>query len=126
MAEIKEDLITALRKFEEDEIVRELEIRDTATHRSKIGDMRLFNGATLYVINELNQTVTVQLKGNWTRRYDGSVDIGASLDVTTMKAGAKTVHIAKDEWYPFMWCELSCSVAPTSGAVHVRLIKKPI
>ena len=122
----KEELIETLLKYKEIDIVKSLEIRDTLTHNSEIADLSLYNHATVYVINELNQPVTVQVKGNWTPIYEGSVNVGTSFDVAAGAHGSRSISVATNNWFPFIWITLTCSVAPSRGAVHAKVLVKPL
>jgi len=59
-----------LSKTYETQIFTDEKIRDVVAHNSSIVDCRIYNLVTFFVINDLNQSVTVQVKGN---RIDASV-----------------------------------------------------
>ena len=59
-----------LSKTYETRIFTDEKIRDENAHNSSIVDCRIYNLVTFFVINDLNQSVTVQVKGN---RIDASV-----------------------------------------------------
>ena len=59
-----------LSKTYETQIFTDEKIRDTNAHNSSIVDCRIYNLVTFFVINDLNQSVTVQVKGN---RVDASI-----------------------------------------------------
>jgi len=121
-----EELIKAFRKHEEEEIAKGLEIRDTSTHRTEISDLTTFNHALIFVHNELDQDLTVQLKGNWTRTYEDAVNIGSSITVSAGESNAVGISVTAGSWFPFVFAELSCSTAPSKGSVWVKVLKKPI
>jgi len=122
----KGELVEALLKPKEIQIVKGLEIRDTALHESEIADVSLYNIQTLSIINELDQAVTIQIKGNWTASKMLAVDIGTAFDVATGNQEARTLTPDTTGWFPFIYVTLRCAVAPTKGAVWVRVIAKPI
>jgi len=122
----KEELVEVLLKYREIEIVRALEIRDTLTHVSEIANVSLYNIQTVSVINELDQPLTVQVKGNWTPTTTHAVDIGASFDVAINTQETRTLTPDTSGWLPFIFVTLTCATAPTKGAVHVRILAKPL
>jgi len=122
----KEELTEALLKYKELEIVKALEIRDTATHVSDIADVSLYNIQTVTVINDLDQVVTVQIRGNWTPTELNAVDIGTSFDVAAGNSEFRTLTPDTSGWLPFVYVTLRCATAPTKGSVWVRILAKPI
>jgi len=122
----KEELLEVLLKYKEIEIVKALEIRDTLTHVSDIADVSLYDIQTVTVINDLDQTVTVQIRGNWIPSELNAVDIGTSFDVAAGDSEFRTLTPDTSGWLPFIWVTLRCAVAPTKGSIWVRILAKPI
>jgi len=122
----KEELVEVLLKHQELELVRALEIRDVVIHESDIADLSKFSHAQVYIINELDQACEIQLKGNWFKTHSGSIDINTAFSVASGAVGSKAISVAQLNWYPFIWLTMRCSVAPTRGAIHVKVLAKPI
>ena len=112
-----------------------LAIRDTNTHNSDIADCRIYNLVTFFVANTLNQAVTVQIKGNYrwlladgsldtASVYSSALDIDASFVVNPNEPGAKQVNAVVDIILPCMFITGTCSVAPTTGSLIARALKK--
>jgi len=81
------------------------------------------NTITLYINNQLNQPVTVQVKGNITNSASGLVDIGSSFTVSASTADAKTLSPDTCGFLPYITVSLSCSTAPTSGSVSIYRVR---
>jgi len=109
--------------IEEDALIGK-EIRDTLVHRTKVIDIGDFDIITVFVNNELDQTVTVQAKGNFTPTHVNSVSIGTTFDVAANSVEARNLSVYTTAWMPFSFCELKCATAPTKGAVHVKYLKR--
>jgi len=80
------------------------------------------NPITIFVINGLDQDVTVQIKGNRIKSEENAANIGASFTVPAGKSDFRTLVCDSSGFLPFVFVELSCSVTPTSGAVDVYMI----
>jgi len=102
------------------------EIRDTATHPSNITDMRDKKFLTIFVVNELDQSVSVQPMGNWRRMREHAVPIGTAFTVDAGKTKATTIDPTTEVWLPWFFCQATASVAPTKGTLTIRAIKKPL
>ena len=78
---------------------------------------------TIYVINSLDQTVTVQIKGNRIESTEYSSSVGASFTVASNSVDFRTLIASQSGVLPYIYVEVSCSIAPTSGNVTVYLIR---
>ena len=79
---------------------------------------------TIVIENGLNQDVKVQIKGNYTKSTKGAVNIGDSFVVSAGKTEARTLVPSVTGWIPYLFLELQCSTAPTSGTVKAYLVRK--
>jgi len=79
--------------------------------------------ATVFVVNSLDQDITVQIKGMRTEEYSSVVDVGPSFTVASESVDARTLTPETSGWLPYITVELQCSSAPSSGSVTVYLIK---
>ena len=77
---------------------------------------------TVYLVNGLNQPVTVQIMGNMTSTTSYSVAIGTSWTVNSGTADAKTLTPDTSGWLPYIYLQLQCTTAPTSGSVSAYLL----
>lgn len=81
------------------------------------------SAVTVFVENRLDQDITVQVKGNRIQSTDGAVNIGSSFTVSPSSSNFMTLTPETTGWLPFIYVELKCSTAPTSGDVTAYLIK---
>jgi len=109
--------------IEEDALIA-YPIRDTLTHRTRMIDIGDFDIITVFVNNELDQDIKVQVKGNFTPTHLNSVGMGVPFSVKAKEVEARNLSIYSVAWMPFSFCELKCDVAPTKGAVHVKYLKR--
>ncbi|MCC6049147.1 MAG: hypothetical protein LM580_00470 [Thermofilum sp.] len=84
---------------------------------------RLTKIVTVYVENGLDQPVTVQILGAASSSPSVTVPIGSSFTVPAGAADAKTLVPESSGWLPYITVSLSCSTAPSSGAVKVLLVR---
>ena len=115
-----------LSKTYETQIFTDEEIRDTNAHNSSIVDCRIYNLVTFFVINDLNQSVTIQVKGNRANSVTGALDVGDSFTVAASDSGAKAIAALVDGVLPYMFAEITASVAPSSDDLNCYAEKKYI
>lgn len=108
---------------EEDAMVNE-EIRDMVVHRSKIISLAPHDIVTIFIRNELDQDITVQVKGNWAETHLGAVDIGSSFTVPSNDVAAYNLSVYRETWLPFSFCEVKANALPSKGAVHIKYLKR--
>ncbi|MGB9672067.1 MAG: hypothetical protein ACPLZY_02855 [Candidatus Norongarragalinales archaeon] len=77
---------------------------------------------TIYVNNDLNQDVAVQVKGNRDKSLVRSVNVGSAFTVSAGSADARTLTPDTSGFLPYLTVTLQCSTAPTSGSVTVYRI----
>ena len=93
-----------------------LKLRDINAHDSdKATDGRLFNSIQISVDNELDQPVSVQLKGKRHKDIGGEVDIDSAFNAAKEDTTTKCYIASTSCLQPWMWISLSASVAPTTG-----------
>ena len=73
---------------------------------------------TIYVVNNLNEEVVVKVKGNRIESTEFASDIDL-FSVPAGKADFLTLIPEQTGLVPYIFTELSCSTAPTSGNVVV-------
>ena len=78
---------------------------------------------TIYVVNSLNQDVSVQIKGNRIESTENSSNVGSSFTVSAERADYRTLIAEQSGVLPWLYVEVSCSTAPSSGSVDVYLIR---
>ena len=78
---------------------------------------------SIFVDNGLNQSVTVQLKANREGAYAKSVNVGSAFTVNASGQDSRTLTPDSSGWLPYITVEVSCSTAPTSGALDVYLVR---
>jgi len=78
---------------------------------------------TIYVINTLDQTVTIQVKGNRTESTTNASEVGASFTVPAGESDFRTLVADQSGVLPYVYVEVSCSAAPASGNVTVYLVR---
>ena len=120
--QLKELTITAVTTWEAkepEEIYRE-SIRTVGTFHSELVNWKKGKRLVLKVKNTLNQAVQIQPIGNIRDAIDGAVNIGASLPCPANSY--ISVGPAWDDWHPFIGCDITTAVAPTSGEVKVEAV----
>ena len=110
----------------ERQVMEDVEIRDTDPHDSDIADVRNFNIITIFVDNDLNQAVSVQVKGNRVNSITGAVNIGSAFTVAADDTESRTLTPDTSGWLPYIFVTVTASVAPTEDAINVYIIKKPL
>jgi len=121
-----EDLRRLFLEHREVKILEDLEIRDTSTHRSNIANITDYSHAVIFIHNELDQDVTVQVKGHWKESYEDSVNIDSSFTVSAGSSGYYGISVSKGNWLPYIFIEVSASTAPTTGSIHAIVVAKPL
>jgi len=78
---------------------------------------------SIFVDNGLNQAVTVQLKANRESAYAKSVNVGSAFTVSGGSQDSRTLTPDSCGWLPYITVAVSCSTAPTSGALDIYLVR---
>ena len=78
---------------------------------------------TIFVENGLDQDVAVQVRGNRVKSTSGAINVGASFTVAKNSNDARTLTPDTSGWLPYIYVELQCPTAPSSGSVTVYLVK---
>lgn len=77
---------------------------------------------TIYIINSLDQDVTVQIKGNIEKSTTNAVNVGSSFTVSAGSPDARTLTPDTSGWLPYLYLELTCSTAPSSGSITAYIV----
>ena len=110
---------------EEIQVFEDEEIRDTNTHNSTIVDARNYSIIVIYVDNDLDQAVSIQVKANRANSTTGAVDVGAAFNVAaTNGVEARVLTPDTSGWLPYIYVEATCAVAPTSGDLNCYIIRR--
>lgn len=120
--ELKELTITAVTTWEarEPEEIYRQSIRTIDTFHSELVNWKKGKRLLLKVKNTLNQAVQIQLIGNIRDAIDGAVDIPPAWPCAAN--GYISVGLAWDDWHPFIGCDITTAVAPTSGELKVQVV----
>jgi hypothetical protein len=79
--------------------------------------------ASVFVINNLNQSVNIQLVGCLDSLCNYSVPIGSVWTVSANSNDARTLTPGTSGWLPYITAQVWCSTAPSSGVLNVLLVK---
>lgn len=112
------------RNFDENQVFTDEEIRDTNTHNSSIvlgGDYDVF---TIFIDNQLDQNVTIQIYGNRIPNVTKAVTIGTEWTVNTTDQGAKTINIINNGWLPYIFIKVTAADTPTSGELNAYVLQR--
>jgi len=128
IASLKEVVVLLLKQrekivVEQDALVAK-EIRDLALHRTEIVDIRDSDIVTIFVNNELDKAVNVQVKGNFTPTYVNSVSVGSAFTVEANSVEARNLSVFREAWLPFSFCEIVAKEVPTKGSIYVKYLKR--
>ena len=85
--------------------------------------LELKSPVTIFVENGLDQDVAVQVKGNRQKSTTGAINVGSSFTVSANSNDARTLTPDTSGWLPYLYVELQCSTAPSSGNITVYLVK---
>jgi len=78
---------------------------------------------SLFVDNNLDQGVDVLVKANRASSTSDAVTIGTAFTVSATDSDARSLSLETTGKLPYIYVELKCTTAPTSGSVTVWLIK---
>jgi len=81
---------------------------------------------TVYVDNELDQDVTVQVKANRVNSYNKSINVGSAFTVSASSQDARSLSVETSGWLPYIMVEVQCSVTPTTGSLTVYRLRSKI
>jgi hypothetical protein len=126
LRELLEELKEMLLKFEIEDVIEALQIRDTKHYISKISDSTYAKYQTFYIINNLDQPLNVQIKANWTPTTINAVNVGTTFTVAPHDAEARGLTPDTVGAIPYVFAEVWCTTAPTAGEVIVKVLKKPV
>lgn len=117
-------------------LINALAIRDTSAHdcttdtpgtNTFLADVRAIPGSRLlYVVNGLDQAVTITLEGSGDGVAVQAQGSGVSIDsATTAWIDASSISQLSNP-YPYVSVEAQCGMSPTSGTLTVELIVSSI
>ncbi len=79
---------------------------------------------TVYVDNQLDVAVSVRAYHNRVKSTTKAIASGVdALSVATVSQDARTFTPSNAGWLPWLYLQLQCGSAPSSGAVTVHVIK---
>ena len=104
----------------EEQVMTDLEIRDTDDHYSSVTDNRGYIPKTIYIENTLDQDIQVCVGGS--RYSDFSSGVPTCGGEQTITAG-ETDYLTITDYFPYMKIKVSCTTAPTSGDVSVWVLR---
>jgi len=78
---------------------------------------------SVFVDNGLDQDVTVQIKANRVESTSKAVSIGSAFTVSAGGSDARSLSVETSGWLPWIYVEVACPVAPTSGSVTIYRIR---
>lgn len=78
---------------------------------------------TVFISNGLSKAVNVQVIGCRDPACSDSVDIGSAITVPAGSKDARTLTPETSGWLPFITVRVWCTVAPTSGALNIWLVR---
>lgn len=120
LAEIKE-LLGAFWVAKEPEEIFKKAIRATGTLKSdRMANWTKGKRLLIRVDSSLDQAVQIQATGNIGNTVNGTVDIGTAF---TCDAGGKiSIGLAWDDWQPYIGCEITIAIAPTTGNLIISAV----
>ena len=98
-------------------------VREKRTARVKKDLMSELRLITVFVVNKLNQTVTIQIKANRVKSAVDAVSVGSSFTVSANSSDFRSLSVETAGWAPWIYTEVSCSTAPSSGSVTIYRVK---
>ena len=86
-----------------------------------ISRLRVIHRVTIYIDNGLNQTASVQIKGNRTNSTSKALNIGSAISVAATSQARQTLTVG--DWLPWLYISVSCATGPTSDSLTIYLLK---
>jgi len=111
----------------EDVLFYNEEIRDTTTHNSGVSLCKGYTRKTIIIQNGLDQAVEIQPQADRDETFPRPFNVGAPITVAARPGAVDTYtvdYITITDNLPRIRVTAVCSVAPTSGALHVFLEKQ--
>jgi len=78
---------------------------------------------TVFIINTLDQDLNVQIKGNRRQTTTNAASVGTAFSIAANSSDYRTLIAEASGVLPWIYLELSCGVAPTTGNVTAYLVK---
>ena len=105
----------------EPEEIYKASIRTAATfHSDKMVNWTEGKRLLLRVDSSLDQAVQIQAIGNIGNTVNGATDINTPQPCA---AGGKiSIGLAWDDWHPYIGCEITVAVAPTTGTLTITAV----
>jgi len=79
--------------------------------------------ATVFIVNNLDQPVTVQLIGCRDPSCTDYVNVGSAFTVNAKSKDARTLTPDTSGWLPYITVQVQCSTAPTTGTLDIYFIR---
>jgi hypothetical protein len=110
--------------WEEEAIFEDFKIRDTKTYTSEISNIADYDVVSFYVNNQLDQPVRLKAFMNKAATTIDAVSVGEEMVIEAQSQDAYTLTPQTSAWLPYLFCEVKCDVAPTNGALNVKVLKR--
>ena len=111
-------------RMNKNQVMINLEIRDVNTHTSDIADCSDFSVVTIYIANSLDQSITIQVKGNIEDSKSGAVNIGSTFTVAAGDYEARTLEPTDEGWLPYVYFTVVASTEPSLGSVTGTILRR--
>jgi len=123
------DLIQKLKfeyewKLVEEEVIHALEIRDTLWYESKLVHLGISDACTVYIVNELDKDLNVQVYGNRTKTTLNAVKIGDLITAPANDITAINLNVYTNVWTPWSFVKIQAVAPPTKGVVHITYLRR--
>jgi hypothetical protein len=102
--------------YDEDQVFDGEAIRDTSNHTSAVSMSGEYLAKTIFIMNGLNQQVTLQLQG---ARDSVWLNVGSSFNVSA----STNIYQTVSDYFPQYRMIASCASSPSSGDLDVWIIK---
>lgn len=106
----------------EEQVLTTYAITDVIAHNSSIFNASGYKILSMFVKNNLNQQISVQVKSNRVDSVTGAKTVGAAFNVAASGNEARTVVPENDGWLPYYFVEVTAAVVPTTGSVDAYII----
>jgi hypothetical protein len=113
-----------IKEIVEEEAMIDERIRDTNVHMSRIVELNNFDVVVIFIKNELDQDITVQVKGNIAKTYIDAFNVGDRVIVNKGESRSVAISIYRETWSPYSFCEVVANAVPTNGSVHIKYLKR--
>ena len=110
--------------WEEENLFEDFKLRNDQPYFSDIAAIGDYDVVSVYVNNGLDQPVRLKIFLNKSETTIGGVLLGEEVTIESNSQKAYTITPQTGAWLPFLYVQVKSDIAPTSGALNVKVLKR--